>query len=316
MNRYVLRRLWLLIPTMFGISIIVFAVMHLVPGDIVDALLGPDATLDPAARATLRRILGVDTPVYIQYVHWLGGVLHGDLGVSLATRDSVVSILLRALPITMELAVLSTLLAIAVALPLGIISAIRPYGWLSAAVRFLGLLGLSIPNFWLATILILVTSVYFGWSPALIYVPFFSDPIGNLRQMLLPILSLSVTLVAVVMRMTRSSMLEVLGQDYMRTARAKGLWEMTIIMRHGLKNALIPVITVIGIQFGYLLGGTVVIEQIFGLPGLGWILLGAISQRDYPVIQGGVLVITLAFTLVNLLVDLLYARLDPRIKYG
>lgn len=301
---------------MFGVSIIVFAVMHLVPGDIVDALLGPDATLDPAARATLRRILGVDTPVYIQYVHWLGGMLHGDLGVSLATRDSVVSILLRALPITMELAILSTLLAIAVALPLGIISAIRPYGWLSAAVRFLGLLGLSIPNFWLATILILVTSVYFGWSPALIYVPFFSDPIGNLRQMLLPILSLSVTLVAVVMRMTRSSMLEVLGQDYMRTARAKGLWEMTIILRHGLKNALIPVITVIGIQFGYLLGGTVVIEQIFGLPGLGWILLGAISQRDYPVIQGGVLVITMAFTLVNLFVDLLYARLDPRIKYG
>jgi peptide/nickel transport system permease protein len=300
---------------MFGVSIVVFAVMHLVPGDIVDALLGPDATLDPAARATLRRILGVDTPVYIQYVHWLGGVLHGNLGISLATRDSVVSILLHALPITMELAILSTLLAIAVALPLGIISAIRPYGWLSAAVRFLGLLGLSIPNFWLATILILVTSVYFGWSPALIYVPLFSDPIGNLRQMLLPILSLSVTLVAVVMRMTRSSMLEVLGQDYMRTARAKGLWEMTITMRHGLKNALIPVITVIGIQFGYLLGGTVVIEQIFGLPGLGWVLLGAISQRDYPVIQGGVLVITMAFILVNLLVDLLYARLDPRIKY-
>lgn len=316
MNRYILRRLWLLIPTMFGVSIIVFAVMHLVPGDIVDALLGPDATLDPAARATLRRILGVDTPVYIQYVHWLGGVLHGNLGVSLATRDSVVSILLRALPITMELAVLSTLLAIAVALPLGIVSAIRPHGGLSAAVRFLGLLGLSIPNFWLATVLILVTSVYFGWSPALIYVPLFSDPIGNLRQMLLPILSLSVTLVAVVMRMTRSSMLEVLGQDYMRTARAKGLWEMTITMRHGLKNALIPVITVIGIQFGYLLGGTVVIEQIFGLPGLGWVLLGAISQRDYPVIQGGVLVITMAFILVNLLVDLLYARLDPRIKYG
>jgi peptide/nickel transport system permease protein len=301
---------------MFGVSVIVFAVMHLVPGDIVDALLGPDATLDPAARATLRRILGVDTPVYIQYFHWLGGILHGDLGVSLATQDSVVSILLRALPITMELAVFSTLLAIAVALPLGIISAIRPYGWLSAAVRFLGLLGLSIPNFWLATILILATSVYFGWSPALIYIPFFSDPLGNLRQMLLPILSLSVTLIAVVMRMTRSSMLEVLGQDYMRTARAKGLWEMTIIMRHGLKNALIPVITVIGIQFGYLLGGTVVIEQIFGLPGLGWILLGAISQRDYPVIQGGVLVITMAFILVNLLVDLLYARLDPRIKYG
>jgi peptide/nickel transport system permease protein len=315
MRRYLIRRLLLLVPTMLGVSIIAFAIMHLIPGDVVDALIGTEATLTPEARETLRRILGVDQPVYRQYLSWLGGLVRGDFGVSLISRAPVRETLLRGLPVTLELAVLSTLIALAVGLPLGVISAIHRRGWSSAGTRFVGLLGLSLPNFWLAILLLLAGARWFKWSPALIYVPFWKDPLANLEQMLLPAVSLSVGLIAVIMRMTRSSLLEVLNQDFIRTARAKGLGEGAVVLSHGLRNALIPVVTMIGIQFAYLLGGAVVIEQIFGLPGLGWMLMKGIMQRDYPVVQGGVLFITFAFIVVNLAVDLIYARLDPRIAY-
>jgi peptide/nickel transport system permease protein len=211
---------------------------------------------------------------------------------------------------------LSVLLSTIIAIPLGAISALARNGWTDFAARLLGLIGLSVPNFWLATLLIIVASFQFRWSPALIYVPPTQDPLANLQQMLLPTVSLGVFLTAIVMRMTRSTVLEVLGEDYVRTAYAKGLRDRSVIVKHVLRNALIPVITIIGLQAGTLLGGVVVIEVIFGLPGLGWTLLNGIYQRDYPIVQGTVLFFALVFALINLFVDLTYAYLDPRIKYG
>jgi peptide/nickel transport system permease protein len=315
MRRYLIRRLLFLIPTLLGVSLIAFAIMHLIPGDVVDSLIGTEATLSAAERETLQRLLGVDQPVYRQYITWLGGLLRGDLGVSLISGAPVTETLMRGVPVTAELALLSTLVALIIGVPLGVVSAIRPYGGVSHIVRLLSLIGLSLPNFWMAILLLLGGVRLFGWSPDLIYVPFRKDPLANLEQMLLPVISLSFGLLAVIMRMTRSSMLEVLGQDFVRTARAKGLREASVVTFHGLRNALIPVVTIVGIQFAYLLGGAVVIEQIFGLPGLGWLLLKGIQQRDYPVVQGGILFITFAFIIVNLVVDLIYARLDPRITY-
>lgn len=316
MRRYLLRRLILLVPTLLGVSIITFLIMQLIPGDVVDAIIGTEANLSDDARATMERVLGVDKPITAQYISWLTALLRGDLGVSLISGASVLDELLRGLPVTVELAILSSLIAVIGGLPLGVISAVHRRGWTDGITRLVGLLGLSMPNFWLAILLLLAASHWFQWSPALIYVPFWDDPMANLEQMLLPSLALSVGFMAVIMRMTRSSMLEVLNQDYIRTARAKGLREAAVVARHGLRNAMIPVVTITGIQFAYLLGGAVVIEQIFGLPGLGWILMKGIMQRDFPIVQGGVMFITLAFMLINLTVDLLYAQLDPRISYA
>ncbi|MBX3071678.1 MAG: ABC transporter permease [Thermomicrobiales bacterium] len=316
MRRYFFRRVILLLPTLLGVSIIAFLIMHLIPGDVVDAMIGTEANLSEESRETLQRVLGVDKPIARQYVDWLTALLQGDLGVSLISGSPVVDELMRGLPVTIELAIVSSLIAIVLGVPLGVISAVHRRGWLDGATRILGLAGLSMPNFWLGILLLLAASRWFNWSPKLIYVSFWDNPAENLSQMLLPSIALSVGFMAVVMRMTRSSMLEVLNQDFIRTARAKGLRESAVVARHGLRNALIPVITIAGIQFAYLLGGAVVIEQIFGLPGLGWILMKGIMQRDFPIVQGGVMFITLAFMVVNLGVDLIYARLDPRISYS
>jgi peptide/nickel transport system permease protein len=316
MRRYFFRRVILLLPTLLGVSIIAFLIMHLIPGDVVDAMIGTEANLSEESRETLQRVLGVDKPIAQQYVDWLTSLLQGDLGVSLISGSPVVDELMRGLPVTIELAIVSSLIAIVFGVPLGVISAVHRRGWLDGATRILGLAGLSMPNFWLGILLLLAASRWFNWSPKLIYVSFWDNPAENLSQMLLPSIALSVGFMAVVMRMTRSSMLEVLNQDFIRTARAKGLRESAVVARHGLRNALIPVITIAGIQFAYLLGGAVVIEQIFGLPGLGWILMKGIMQRDFPIVQGGVMFITLAFMVVNLGVDLIYARLDPRISYS
>ena len=264
----------------------------------------------------VRERYGLNDSWPVQYVRWMGGILQGNLGTSFRTGQEILPLLATRLPTTLELAFLSVLLSSAIAIPLGVISALSRNGWTDFTARLLGLIGLSIPNFWLATILILVASFQFRWSPALIYVSPTQDLLANLQQMLLPTISLAVFLTAIVMRMTRSTVLEVLGEDFVRTARAKGLGERVVLMRHVLRNALIPVVTIIGLQAGTLLGGVVVIEQLFGLPGLGWTLLNGIYQRDYPVVQGTVLFFALVFALTNLLVDLTYAQLDPRIKYG
>ena len=317
MSRYVLRRLLLLAPTLLGISVLVFVLMRLIPGDVVQVMLGTEAQLGPEQRQTLYRLLGLDAPLPVQYLRWLGAILRGDLGVSLRTAEPVAAIIAGRLPITLELAVLAAALSWAVAVPLGVLAALRRRGLSALVAHVIGLVGLSVPSFWLATMLLLVTSLYLRWQPAgAEWVSPLRAPLTNAQQVLLPVLSLSGALVAVVMRMTRSAMLEVLGQDYIRTARAKGVAERGVLARHASKNAAIPVVTVMGVQVGYLLGGAVVVEVIFGLPGLGWMILNGIYQRDYPVVQGGVLFVGVLFVLVNLLVDVAYACLDPRIRYA
>ncbi len=315
MGKYVLRRLALLIPTIFGISVLVFALKRLLPGDVVDGMISPELVMPADQKETLRRMFGLDAPIHIQYLRWLGGVVQGDFGVSLRMSVPVTTLLLQRVGITAELAVLSVLLSAAVAIPLGVLSAVKRNGFVDYLTNIIGLIGLSFPNFWLATMLLLTATLAFKWQPQLIFVSPFEQPLANLEQMLLPVLSLSLALMAVVMRMTRSAMLEVLRQDYIRTARAKGQRERLVVARHALKNAFIPVITVIGLQMGGLLGGAVVIEQIFGLPGIGWLILNAIYQRDYPVVQGGVFFVAVVFVLINLIVDLIYAYVDPRIRY-
>lgn len=316
MTRYILARLVLVIPVLLGVSIIIFALLRFLPGDIVDIIIGNEGSATPEVRATIRRMFGLDQPGYIQYLRWLGSLLQGDMGNSLRTSEPVARLLFSRLPITIELAVLSVLLSVLLAVPLGVLAAVKQNSGWDLTARVIGLLGLSFPNFWLATMLILIASLGFGWLPAPLFVSPLQDSLQNLQQMLLPSVSLSLALMAVVMRMTRSAMLEVLGQDYVKTARAKGLSDRLVLARHALKNAMIPVITVVGIQMGQLLGGTVVIEQIFGLPGMGWTLLNGIYQRDYPVVQGAILYLAAMFVIVNLLVDLAYAYLDPRIRYG
>lgn len=315
MGGYILKRMVLALPVLFGITVVVFLLVRLIPGDVIDAMLGTEASLRPEVREQLRKTLGLDRPLHVQYVTWLADIVRGDLGRSLRTGQPIVENLSGKLPITLELALLSIVMSLIIAIPLGVISALRRNSSSDFVVRLLGTAGLSLPNFWLATMLILIASRYFRWGAALIYVSPFEDPIENLKQMLLPSLALALGLTAVVMRMTRSSLLEVLSQDYIRTARAKGLLERGVLYRHALRNALLPIVTIVGIQTGHLLGGAVIIEQIFGLPGLGWFLLNAIYQRDYPAVQAGVLILAIIFVLTNLVVDLLYAILDPRIKF-
>jgi peptide/nickel transport system permease protein len=316
MGNYVLRRLVQVVPTILGISILVFGLMRFLPGDIVTLMINPDNPMPADQRETLRRMFGLNEPIYVQYLRWVGGVARGDFGVSLRMSTPVTTLIIQRLGVTVELAVLAVTFSALIAVPLGVLAAVRPNGILALVAQVLGLVGLSFPSFWIATMLLLVSSLYFDWQPELIWVSPFVDPIANLQQMFLPVLSLSMALIAVVMRMTRSSMLDTLSQDYIRTARAKGNRERIVVWRHAFKNALIPVMTVIGMQIGGLLGGAVVIEQIFGLPGIGWLILNAIYQRDYPVVQGGVLFVALAFVLINLLVDLLYSYVNPRIRYS
>jgi peptide/nickel transport system permease protein len=301
------------VPVLFGISLVVFALVRLIPGDVVQILLGTSASQQQIE--TLRRLFGLDQPLPIQFADWFSHVVRGDLGTSLRTGRPVLPDLVARFGVTLQLTLSSMLIALVVAIPLGITSAARRGHLWDAASRLLALVGLSIPNFWLGTLLILFASLVIGWLPPVGFVSLVDDPGLGVQTLLLPSIALGTALAAFVMRMLRSTLLEVLGQDYVRTAYAKGLRNRTVVYTHALKNAFIPVLTVIGIQLGYLLGGAVVIEQVFSLPGLGRFLLDAISTRDYPIVQGGVLFIALVFSLVNLVVDVLYASLDPRIRY-
>jgi peptide/nickel transport system permease protein len=296
--------------------VLVFLMIRIVPGDIVDLMIGPELYVGAEYRAEMRAKYGLDQPIYIQYVNWAGQIVQGNFGMSLRNDEPVLGTILRRLPITGELALLSVLLSALVAVPLGVVSAVKQNSATDFAVRLIAMVGLSVPNFWLAAMLLLVTGVVFHWQPQLLLVSLWVDPWTNLQQMAMPVIALSLALMAIVMRMTRSSMLEVLRQEYIQTARAKGLVTSAVVIRHALKNAFIPVVTVLGVQFGVLLGGTVVIEVIFGLPGVGRLVIDAISARDYPMLQGTVLFIATMFALVNLLVDLTYAYLDPRIRYA
>jgi peptide/nickel transport system permease protein len=311
---YILRRLAFALPTLILVSIGIFLMVRLLPGDIIDILFGGDQTASEEVKQQAREQLGLNGSYAEQYWRWISGVLQGDFGFSLRNAEPVSNIVFDALTVTLELVLIALLIATIVGVPLGVLSAVRrDTGW-DVGARVGGLIGLSVPSFWLATLLLLITSRAFGWVPPLVYISPFDDPVGNLSQFILPALSISVFTMAIVMRMVRATMLEVLGQDYVRTARAKGVGRKTVISKHALRNALIPVITIIGFEIGVLIGGAAIIETIFGLPGVGYVLLQAIFGRDYPVIQAMTLLIAFTFIFANLLVDVLYGVLDPRIS--
>jgi peptide/nickel transport system permease protein len=313
--RYLARRAVWTVVALLGVSVLIFLLVRLLPGNIVDIIAGTEGQLGREQRAAILREFGLDKPLVVQYLLWLGNMLQGNFGWSFRTSQPVAALIVSRLPITVELALLSVLSVAFVGIPLGVAASVSRSIRVRTLVQIVGVLGLSLPNFWIAVLLIIGASSLFGWLPALIYVTPWADPWVNLQQMFLPVLSLALGLSAVVVRMTRSSMLEVLGQDFIRVARAKGLATRAILLRHALRNALIPIVTVLGLQTGFLLGGVVITEQIFGLPGLGWTLLNGVYQRDYPVVQGTVMIFAVTFVLVNLLVDLLYTYLDPRIRY-
>ena len=313
---FVGRRFLLMIPTIIGISIVIFLMVRLMPGDIVDVLLGGDAVATQEQKDQVREQLGLTGSYPEQYWSWASGVLTGDFGESYRNTEPVADVLSRAVPITLELMILALLIATLIGVPLGVISAVRRDSVSDYGARVGGLVGISIPSFWLATLLLLFTSRVFGWVPPITYVKFFDDPLTNLSQFILPAISISVFTLAIVMRMVRATMLEVLGQDYVRTARAKGVKHRLVVYRHALRNALIPVVTIIGFEIGILMGGAAIVEIIFGLPGVGYVLLNAIFNRDYPVVQGATLLIAVIFVVSNTVVDIVYGWLDPRISHG
>lgn len=316
MKEYILKRLLLTIPTIFSLTVIVFLLIRLLPGDVIDAMSGGELSIDEGRRKMMLDRLGLNDPIIVQYGNWLKDIFSGDLGVSLRNAQPLREVFLNALPVTLELGIIAAFIACIIGIPMGIISAIKPNTLIDVFARLLGLIGLSFPNFWLATLLLLFASLYFRWIPGLIYIPIWEDPIGNLKQMILPSVVLSFQLMAIAMRMTRATMMEELKQDYIRTARAKGLNIKTVVNRHAMKNAMIPILTIASVQFGYLLSGSVIIEQIFGLPGIGWFFLQGLLDRDYPVVQIMALFMVCVFVFVNLFTDIAYAYLDPRIKYS
>ena len=317
MTRYVIRRLLLLIPVLFGVTLIVFFSIRLVPGDAAMSLVeNANQTSDRQVIDKLRKDLGLDRPAMVQYGSWVGHALRGDLGTAFFGGGSVVSNIGRSAPITLELTLFSMVIGIAVAIPLGIITAVRADTWADYLGRFFAVSGLAVPDFIFGMLMIVLPAMWFHWIPPIIYIPFIEDPLGNLKQFILPAGAVGFRLTSTLARMTRSSMLEVLRQDYIRTAWAKGLKERGVIVRHALKNALIAPITIIGTQMGFLIGGTIVIENIFGLPGMGRLTLLSIERHDYPQLLGNMLVFASAAVLVNLLVDISYGWLDPRIRYS
>ena len=313
LKRYVVKRLLVAIPSLLIASLIVFTLPRLIPGDAVQLMLSEKAYAKDIAE--LRVKLGLDRPMYVQYVDWLGHVVRGDLGESLWTRRPVLEEIGQRLPVTLTLAGFALTFALVIALPVGVISATRQDSLADFFARSTAILGLSVPNFWLATLLIVMPAIWWGWRPVGDFVEFAASPLGYLRQLLLPAVVLGIAASAALMRLTRGMLLEVLRQDYVRTAWAKGLAERAIVLKHGLRNAIIPVMTLLGTQLPQIIGGTVVIETVFGLPGMSRFLFDAINQRDYPVIQGVNLVVVSTVVMVNLAVDALYAVLDPRIRY-
>jgi len=312
-TRYILERILLAIPTLLAMSLFVFLLIRLVPGDPVETMLGFRAT--PQNVATIRHQLHLDEPLVTQYLDWLSGLLHGDLGRDYVSHAPLSDLLSNAIPVTLELTFLSMSLALAVGVPLGVLAAARP-GTIRRLMDGFVIVGVSIPDFWLGTLLVLLFAATLVWLPPSGYTPFTADPIGNLRYMTLPVLALAVGEAAYIARTTRGAMDEALGAPFVTFLRAKGLAERSIIFRHALRNASVPIVTVAGIQFGVLLGGAIVIETLFGLPGVGRLTVTAINQRNYTVVQGAVLVIATLFIVVNLVTDLLYGWLDPRIGEG
>ena len=315
MQAYITRRLLALLPTLILVSLIVFFCQRLIPGDVIDLMLSQNDLATDLDRAIIEAALGLDQPIYIQYFSWMGDVIQGDLGRSLWQNTPVTQQLAETMPITFELGFLALIVALTVAIPIGIYSAVRQDTAGDYVARSFSLLMLAIPGFWLGTLVMVFPSVWWRWSPELEYVPFFEDPLQNLSLMIVPAILLGLSMSAVTMRMTRTMMLEVMRQDYVRTARAKGLSEVAVILGHALRNGLIPVVTLIGLQVPLLIGGAVIMERIFVVPGMGLLLLEAIAQRDYPVVSGVFVVVGFGVLLINLVVDLSYGWLDPKVRH-
>jgi len=313
MRKYVIRRVLLLVPTVILLSFLVFGIIRLIPGDAVELMVSEGGFADDTKE--LREMLGLDQPIFVQYFKYMKGVLKGDLGISLWSGEPVLSEIYRRLPISFELALMALIWTFLLGVPIGVISALKQDTGTDYALRSFAIAGLSIPGFWIATLILVFGAIWFKWVPPMDYIPFREDPIQNLSQLVVPSFVLSLALSAGIMRMTRTMMLEVMREDYIRTARAKGLTGWTVVIRHSLKNAMIPVVSIMGMYLAFLVGGTVIMESIFVLPGMGKYLLDAITWRDYPVIQGINLFICTSIITINLCIDLLYGFLDPRIRY-
>ncbi len=315
MSTYILKRIAWLIPVLFAVSVIVFSIVHLIPGDPATVLLGTEAA-DPELLESMRQALGLDQPLHVQYALWIQRIFQGDFGASVTTGRPVLRLILERFPYTVELALYALVLAVVLAIPFGTLVAVTNSQILQLGFQGFTLLGLSVPQFWSGVMFILLFSVHLGWFPIVNFPAFTEDPWGNLRAFFLPALTLALPNAAAIARVVRASVLEISRQDYVLTARSKGLREQTVVFKHMLKNAMIPIITLIGIIAGYLLGGVIVVEKVFAIPGLGRLGVDAIVQRDYPVLQGTVLFVVVMFVLVNLIVDVLYVFLNPKIRYG
>ncbi len=315
MRAYIARRLLLIIPILLLVSILVFLTVRFIPGDVVD-LLQDQLGEEQIDREAVRHALGLDVPVHIQYLRWVAGIVtRGDLGTSLYTNRPVIEEILNRLPVSLELGVLGILAGLVIAIPVGVYSAVRQDTWGDYTGRSLAIAAIAVPSFWLGTMVMIYPSIWWNWAPSMEYIPFVENPPGNLVQFIIPAVILGMALAGTTMRMTRTMMLEVLRQDYIRTAWSKGLPERLVLMRHALKNALMPVVTIIGLQIPYIIGGVVIIEQIFVLPGVGRLVLDALLKRDYPMVSGINLVLAGFVLITNLAVDLTYGYLDPRVQY-
>ena len=316
MRNYILKRLLVAIPTILGISIVIFLIMHLIPGDTISAMIGTQYKLTDEQAQSLRAYYGLDKPLPQQYLNWLLNALQGNFGLSVRAGTPVLTEILGRFPLTFELTILAMIIALIIGLPIGILSAVKRDSILDLFGRLLSLIGMSLPNFWMGTLIIYVLSVHFGVMPnSGDYVDFTTNPLANLQQMIFPAIALGFAFSAAVMRTARSSLLEELNKEYAQTARAKGNWERRVILKHCLRNTLIPLITLVGFQMGYLFGGAVIIEEVFAMPGMGRLLLNAISQRDYALVQGTIVFIAIIFVFINLLTDIAYAFVNPRIRY-
>jgi peptide/nickel transport system permease protein len=316
MRRYILSRLLLMIPTLFGVAALVFLLLRVLPGDIVELKYAGSGTFAPRQAIERERAqLGLDKPLARQFVSWMWGIVRFDFGDSMWTGRPITHEIAIRLELSIELALMATFAAVLISIPLGTLAALKQDTWVDYFIRIFSIAGLSIPSFWLGILIILFFIIYFHWLPPLTFTSFWVDPKANLMQLVWPALAVGYRYSAVATRMTRSAVLEVLREDYIRTARAKGLWEKVVLTRHALKNALLPVITVLGLEFAFLVGGLVVTEQVFNLNGIGKLLVESISQRDYTMVQSLVLLTSFVFIFVNFLVDLVNAWLDPRIRY-
>ena len=315
MRRYIVGRLLLMIPTLIGVAILTFVIMRAVPGDIVELrYAGSNVSQDVIDQE--RRLLGLDKSLWEQFTAWMTSLARLDLGQSLWTGHSVVEEVQVRMPLSIELAILATLFAVLLAIPLGVIAAVKQDTWVDYAIRVFSIGGLAMPSFWIGIMMVLITLTLWGWAPPVVFTPLFEDPVANLAGLVLPAIAVGYRYSAVSMRMTRSTVLEVLREDYVRTARAKGLRETLVVVRHALRNALLPVVTVVSLEFAFLIGGLVVTEQVFNLNGIGKLLVDAVTHRDYTLVQALVLLLAAIFVIVNFLVDMIYVVLDPRIRYS